>query len=746
MEGVIIVGSNGGVVAARVPPFIDAAQVGTLCYSGAPMLVLTPKTTSTSSVVEGRRFAFSRNLRVPPRAMGRYDVGSPETVVACCVTRHADGRGAMDLLARLEGELLLGSDDLEEAIVRCSETTSISSLLRPGWVDAREVGALVRRLRSINELRKLLGAVLCERRVLFFGRREIDVSRCVAGAAALPELAFGADVLCWPHVLAMLGASTLAYVGSPSPYILGIRSSRLDASDDFLGENRSDVVVVDVDAGLVTPLLAGGETKCLLPSDDLGEIRFAKEVGAVVKRAEPSDATVARRRDDRRRRDRARRAKVEELGRRTKQALSSAKKRFFRKPHLKNDDIILRDEPRAIDSDSDSDSDSEEDPERFFFDHYFEEEDDVVECARVDAAVAAAIGALVRALLGRPRLVPPASLDDARRLFVADRADKAPSLEAFAREFAQTQMFAAWALGVLTKPPTRRPPPAWATPPPDDVPFVLSALAKNDQSVTSSRPGPALDAAFAEYGAACRALALQPTRAATDLAVALFDRATSTPRSALVRAAAVLMDDDASRRRRKRRRLDRDDKNSRLAAARLALAALLRGPPACVATVVNELGMPLTRAARDDDPDLRDTAAVVLALASDRRALLSARDHFDDIAKQYPPPHRQPRVDDLLGRCSFPAFASLHEANAPRATLSDARLRLAYEQQPRACPSPLEADLLGLYDDDAFSKHQVPTTTTNAALLAFSSSDDDDDDDDGDSATRLVVPRDNIPS
>lgn len=772
-----------------------------LWWSPSPTLLLTDR--EASSLVDSRRLAYTRRFGQPGPA-GRYDVGSAAPRAACCLTRHSDCDGCGDVLARVEGELMLGGSvqDVLERVV--NEYVGPPKPPPRGWLGTAEVGALCRRLRSPNELRKLIGAVLCERRLIFYGTHEADVSRCVLGAAALPELAFGADSLWWPHtVLSMLTTDTIAYAGSPAPYLAGVHTAKLEAVlVQYVGaDKREDIVLVNVDTGSVIALDTIGQSSlqhiASIPGDDaaLGDTlrRLARDVGAAVKRGDAArrDARASRRREARKRRELARRAAVEQLSASARKvanrALTTAKGRILRAAGkgqvAKPDDVILNDAPASfLDDDDDEEAvgaieDDEEETtpladtkkaiatppastaetelalddnlaERFFFDHYYEEEND-------NNNAAMAVGGLVATLIGSrlPQFVLPAeqhiALEQARELFVADRISKSPALEPFARDFILSQMFAAWALSDK-KPPS--PPSAdredeekvdIAETKGNDVAIALRLLAKGAASSVKSTPptqrwsssrrtswltssaevvtatkklpeddavptppklSPAfsdeLYAALAEFGERCRSVRSRPMLyAACELAFIQYSgQRASASRTALRRAAAIVMDDELSRRRRRRPLHDSAERDARLGATALLLAALLRGPPACLATVANESLRAIRRAAvRDTDPQVRDSARIALGLCLDvSTSLIAARLRFEDLsaAARHPPPERFPPLRDIFAK-PFPSLTALHRAYAPRSdgfALPDMMLRLADEQ-----PTP-EEDLLGLGD------------------------------------------------
>lgn len=771
-----------------------------LWWSPSPTLLLTES--EPSSFFDARHLVYTRRFGQPGPA-GRYDVGSAAPRAVCCLTRHSDWSGCSDMLARVEGELMLGGsvqDVLERAV---NDYVGPPKPPPRGWLGLAEVGALCRRLRSANEVRKLIGAVLCERRLIFYGTHEADVSRCVLGAAALPELAFGADALFWPHIVAsMLTTDTIAYAGSPSPYLAGVHTAKLEAVLDECIDpyTREDVVLVNVDTGIVIALGTIGQSSlqhiASIPGDDaaLGETlrRVARDVGAAVKHGDAArrEARASRRREDRKRRELARRAAVEQLSASARKvanrALTTAKGRILRAAGkaqiVKPDDVILRDAPASfLDDDEEEEvagalEDEEEDTapladakkviatpststvetelaldddlaERFFFDHYYEEESD-----NNDAAMA--VGSLVAALIGSrvPQFVLPVeqhiALEQARELFVADRTSKSPALEPFARDFTATIMFASWALSDK-KPPSRPSVDQEDEEKVDisetkdsDVAVALRLLAKGVASSVKSTPptqrwsssrrtswltssteivtatkkvpeddaalmppklsaalSDELYAALADFGERCRSVRSRPTLyAACELAAIQYGGQRAASRSALRRAAAIVMDDEQSRRRRKRPLHDSAERDARLGASVLLLAALLRGPPACLATVANEALRAIRRAAiRDADSQVRDLARLALGLCLDvGTSLIAARLRFDDLsaAARHPPPERFPPPSDIFAK-PFPSLAALHRANAPRSdgfALNDMMLTLA-DERPTA-----EEDLLGLGD------------------------------------------------
>lgn len=808
MEGVLLVelSSKTEVVLSHPPELAkshDLAQVAAMCFpydvvdyetcpcltTRPPILVLTGK---TGDVVGSRVFGYTRRFKAPG-AHGRYDVGRPRVLAWCVLTKFSCSSLAFQLLAGLEGQTMRAppASVVGTAHLVPPPVVSVGWL---GWRGTGLIGALCRRLRNARELRKLLGAVMCERRVLFSGSDEYDVSVCVAAAAALPEIAFGADRLFWPHIVATtLTTATLPYAGSPSPYLIGVHAAKLDnVLDDCVGNfHRGDLVVVDVDNGVVTfcgtegqeasQAVAGLNEDAAL-GDELK--RFAKDVGLCMKRADAAhkDADRVKKSEDKKRRDVARRAKMEQLGATAARgALGAAKaaNRAMRgklftnsspssssKQAVEDDDtkeeLSPRPTPPALAEPTTPGASSvgtEDDDERRFFEHYYEDEDDPAECERIDAAVLQATAALLRSLIGaaRPSFVLPkntaSALDDARELFVADRVAKSPQLEPFAREFVTTQMFAGWALAgpalhnsnAPEEDEEALPPPLAAT---DDVVLVLRGLAKStsapptragsgggswkksfktprtpppgrerqrslspppqaagddaadEQLVAPSRNKSELDLALADYGGfSRRSPDVTPMRGALELAEALFAPPAAKDagvRAALLRAAAVLLDDNRSRRRRKRRRLDADEKNARLAAATLALAALLRGPPSSLASLVNELVWPLGRAANDDDDDdVRDRAQTALDLCLDAKALETARDACA-IADVPVPPLPSPPLNGLLA--AIPTFHALHAAHNPQNAPPSSRLDLPSDI-PAAPSQPAgHVDLLNFGD------------------------------------------------
>lgn len=101
----------------------------------------------------------------------------------------------------------------------------------------------------------LLGAVLCERRVLVHSSDCTALTLCCVACAALPEqlgtpTRTSAATLAWPHVLVTaLPSAVLAYAGAPSPYVIGLHSSLLDLAFEHVGERCEDLVTVDLDRG-----------------------------------------------------------------------------------------------------------------------------------------------------------------------------------------------------------------------------------------------------------------------------------------------------------------------------------------------------------------------------------------------------------------------------------------------------------------------------------------------------------------
>lgn len=679
MESVLLVefGRDDGVKVVAEHPRSDYGQnLGSLCFPypelfaneyrrqggmESPMLLVTEK--NAPSIVESRILAYTRRFCLPCVESGRFDVGARRAMAGIVMTRTSDASSisgrARSMLAALEGELMMGGN-AEDVVKRLFRP---SSCPRPGLPRA-EVGGLCRRLRSSADVRRLASAVLCERRVIFYGSHELDVSRCVLGAAAIPEIAFGPEVLWYPHVVApLLSTSTLAYAGSPSPYVVGIHASKLESTvEEFVGHSfRDDIVLVDVDDGVVGCLGAA----CLhLGNVDEGFCgEFNATIGASIKRGDSArrDGKV----HEKKRKEMARKATMDKVSSSARKAanaaISTARGRLFSRggggKAYKNN---LDEEEEVVDEVSAE----EEDDERFFFDHYFDEEDDSCRDV-VDAALCDAFGSFLRAILGTRQFVLPndiqGALDDARELFVADRAAKSPGLEAFARDFSQSQMFAAWALERSTT--TRKteegekrasPPPP---PPRDEVALVLSSLSKRFEETNH------LDAALSAFGGACRHA---PIPAALELALALFPKVECA--ATLRRTAAVIMDDDASRRRRRRPALTHAERDARLGAVAIVLATLVYGPPSCVATVANQVVKSLRRSATsDEDVDVRDCSSLALRLCVDiDGSLKEARRHFLLRRDSFPFQVVHPFPKHLIETGSkFPDFAQLHAASAP---------------------------------------------------------------------------------
>ncbi|CAM9203810.1 unnamed protein product, partial [Chrysoparadoxa australica] len=91
---------------------------------------------------------------------------------------------------------------------------------------------------------QLLGALLCERRIVFVAERLETLTSCVHAAVALMY------PFVWQHIfIPLLPASMLSLASAPTPFIIGVRTNQLA---NLLEEPISHLVMVDLDRGEIT--------------------------------------------------------------------------------------------------------------------------------------------------------------------------------------------------------------------------------------------------------------------------------------------------------------------------------------------------------------------------------------------------------------------------------------------------------------------------------------------------------------
>jgi len=93
------------------------------------------------------------------------------------------------------------------------------------------VSSILERFES-EEILKLLGAMLSERRVLIIGKHFVSVARCVIASISMLY------PFRWQHVLLpVVPDHLIALTLSPMPYILGMRSSQFESLGVEYGES-----------------------------------------------------------------------------------------------------------------------------------------------------------------------------------------------------------------------------------------------------------------------------------------------------------------------------------------------------------------------------------------------------------------------------------------------------------------------------------------------------------------------------
>ncbi|KAJ1451907.1 AEX-3 domain-containing protein [Pelagophyceae sp. CCMP2097] len=698
-----------------------------------------------------RSFAFARRVRL--RGVdGRYDVGRQRVQVLVALSRVAAFDLATHFLAAVEGALCVAREEDGADVARrmlamleapppqisqyLTDATALSMLARAAPTkngslsQAPLVGFLARRLRTARNAARLLGAVLCERRILLHARDTPTLARCAAATASLAEIAD--ERLVWPHtLLTVLPTAMLAYAGMPSPYIIGVRTVDLAAALEGLGSMNDDVILVDVDAGTVNALEPGAVSAaaCLeylngpeRPDDGEWSLPAAsaalrRDVASVLRRSDKSRkrGDGVRLRKQRGENIQAFKAAAAQTTRNATaklgQAFFAARKGFTSRLNTSQSVPVMMEISEPLPPHKEAspppspagtqlanfpgspDATSMEAAlaraelgDGVDDDYYYSEEDDVDAGEDVEQALREALGAFARRVFSAPGGLDESSggaaavLEGAEgRAAVLERR-RADFLESrrrcgdgtwldFATEFAATQMFAALENTVAEERP--RPTRHLKL-------IILEALHDAARSIGDGRGVSVAggdDAAFQAIELACESHG-EPTVGAAALAAALIDGGRLEPlalRLALLRGVALL----------ERAERQDDDEARRRGVSRLALAALLRGPPSAVATVRTELARGVMATTKCD------AAAVVVALCRDRKALEAAQANFGELlarSKQAAPPRtHQGHVELDLG---LDCFAQVHKELA--ATCS-------------TCSSSV--DLLGLDDgaDDAYA-------------------------------------------
>ena len=125
-----------------------------------------------------------------------------------------------------------------------SQTTTTTTQVKYGPPNVH-VSSILERFES-EEILKLLGAMLSERRVLIIGKHFVSVARCVIASISMLY------PFRWQHVLLpVVPDHLIALTLSPMPYILGMRSSQFESLGVEYGEALGSVVVANLDQATV---------------------------------------------------------------------------------------------------------------------------------------------------------------------------------------------------------------------------------------------------------------------------------------------------------------------------------------------------------------------------------------------------------------------------------------------------------------------------------------------------------------
>jgi len=191
----------------------------------------------------------------------RHDVGWRFPVVLVILSRNPDHRSFRSILSILTPYFWSGFESLKQAVEKMRSSLVGTHVLnqrmrvshvRYGPPDTR-VSPLLERFES-EEILKLLGGMLSERRILIIGKHFVSVARCVIASISMLY------PFRWQHVLLPVVPDHLvALTLSPMPYILGMRSSQFKSLGVEYGESLGTIVVANLDQGLVRVVSFSGE-------------------------------------------------------------------------------------------------------------------------------------------------------------------------------------------------------------------------------------------------------------------------------------------------------------------------------------------------------------------------------------------------------------------------------------------------------------------------------------------------------